>query len=344
MRIVYYCNNPKKPAGGANVIYHHVKQLNSMGVNSSVLHARQGYRYHWAQHEAPSSLEQPLRENDYVIIPEISAAEIARKLIPHRISYSIFVQNGYYLPYSASSYTEQDIDVAYQHANHILSISTDTSQMVKLHYPELADRLMRMYCSIDTTQFHVNEPKENLISYMPRKNELHVNSLILALKKNLPTHWKIIPIDNLPQEETAQILRKSRIFLSFSNLEGLGLPPLEAALCGNYVIGYHGGGGLDYWHGPNFENVEVGHIVNFVEKIRQRIALIDKNPLLDDLKPGIIQLQRTYSQENEKQQLMQLVESARVQVAKKSSLVVPVQLQKRLSLGRLVLSKLGLGK
>ncbi len=272
MRIIYYCNNPKKPAGGANVIYHHVKQLNLMGMTAAVLHARQGYRYHWAQHEIPSLFDQELRENDYFIIPEISAAEVARKLIPCHISYSIFVQNGYYLPYSGRSFTEKDIDVAYQHANHILSISADTAQMVKLHYPQLADRLMRMYCSIDTSQFHDDEPKDNLISYMPRKNELHVNSLMFALKKNLPSHWKIIPIDNLSQAETAQILRKSRIFLSFSNLEGLGLPPLEAALCGNYVIGYHGGGGLDYWQKPNFENVEVGHIVDFVEKIQQRIS------------------------------------------------------------------------
>lgn len=47
----------------------------------------------------------------------------------------------------------------------------------------------------------------------------------------------------------------SRIFLSFSDLEGLGLPPIEAALCGNYVIGYHGGGGREYWRAPTLSRL-----------------------------------------------------------------------------------------
>ena len=42
-------------------------------------------------------------------------------------------------------------------------------------------------------------------------------------------------------------LSKSKIFLSFSNLEGIGIPPIEAALAGNKVIGYTGGGGIEYW-------------------------------------------------------------------------------------------------
>ena len=32
-----------------------------------------------------------------------------------------------------------------------------------------------------------------------------------------------------------------------SNLEGLGLPPLETAIAGNKVIGYTGEGGKEYW-------------------------------------------------------------------------------------------------
>ena len=32
-----------------------------------------------------------------------------------------------------------------------------------------------------------------------------------------------------------------------SNLEGLGLPPLETTIAGNKVIGYTGEGGKEYW-------------------------------------------------------------------------------------------------
>jgi len=41
----------------------------------------------------------------------------------------------------------------------------------------------------------------------------------------------------------ADILRSSRVFLSFSQREGFGLPPLEALACGCAVVGYHGFGG-----------------------------------------------------------------------------------------------------
>jgi hypothetical protein len=31
------------------------------------------------------------------------------------------------------------------------------------------------------------------------------------------------------------------------------MPPIEAALCGNKVIGYNGGGGVEYWKGKIFK-------------------------------------------------------------------------------------------
>ena len=52
----------------------------------------------------------------------------------------------------------------------------------------------------------------------------------------------------------------SEIFLSFSNLEGIGIPPVEAALSGNKVIGYTGGGGIEYWKEPIFTKIENGEI------------------------------------------------------------------------------------
>ena len=43
-----------------------------------------------------------------------------------------------------------------------------------------------------------------------------------------------------------------KIFLSFSSLEGLGLPPVEAALAGNHVIGYTGEGGNEDGYGYGY--------------------------------------------------------------------------------------------
>ena len=54
----------------------------------------------------------------------------------------------------------------------------------------------------------------------------------------------------MTEKEIAFNLIKSKIFLSFSELEGFGRPPLEAAIAGNKVIGYHGEGWKEYMKKP----------------------------------------------------------------------------------------------
>ena len=45
------------------------------------------------------------------------------------------------------------------------------------------------------------------------------------------------------------------------------MPPLEAAIAGNKIIGYTGGGGKEYWKKPIFEEIQSGDIRKFSEKI-----------------------------------------------------------------------------
>ena len=72
---------------------------------------------------------------------------------------------------------------------------------------------------------------------------------------------------------------KSKIFLSFSELEGLGLPPIEAALAGNKVIGYTGQGGKEYWESPVFEEIDCGDILGFVQSILSNVKSWDENKI-----------------------------------------------------------------
>ena len=75
------------------------------------------------------------------------------------------------------------------------------------------------------------------------------------LKNLLPKKWKVLPLINVSEKKLIHTLSISKIFLSFSNFEGVGLPPIEAALSGNKVIGYVGGGGSEYWKKPLFHKV-----------------------------------------------------------------------------------------
>mgnify|MGYP003726531753 FL=1 len=79
----------------------------------------------------------------------------------------------------------------------------------------------------------------------------------------MPKSWKLKPIHNLTQKEVYKYLLKSKIFLAFSKLEGLPLPPVEAAIAGNKVIGYTGEGGKEYWREPLFTEISNGDFLKF---------------------------------------------------------------------------------
>lgn len=307
MRIIYYCPEADCPKGGIKVIYAHCRLLNRMGVASYMLHERKGGGCRWISGEAPAITAEELHPADHLIIPEVNAAEVAGKLAPLGLKYSIFVQNGHYLRERDGKLRDEDIDRAYLGAELVLSISDSTSALIALHYPQVAQRIVRMVCSVDPALFRAAPDKSELITYMPRKNAEHAAAVVYALGKRLPPSWRVQAIERLPEAQVAQLLGRSRIFLSFSDLEGLGLPPIEAALCGNYVLGYHGGGGLEYWQPPNFEAVEVGQVVEFVDKVLARVAAIEAQPSTEALAPGIACLRQQYSEDGENAALRQLL-------------------------------------
>ena len=92
-------------------------------------------------------------------------------------------------------------------------------------------------------------------------------------------NWNIIPIHGMDEKAVGTMLQRSKIFLSFSDLEGLPLPPLEAAICGNLVIGYTGEGAKEYWNQPNFERIYNGELHHFCEILAEKVALFEFSPL-----------------------------------------------------------------
>jgi hypothetical protein len=66
---------------------------------------------------------------------------------------------------------------------------------------------------------------------------------VFFLRHHLPAHWTIVPIDGLTEVQVAVLLESvpKSSWLS-AILRAVALPPLEAALSGNQVIGYTGQG------------------------------------------------------------------------------------------------------
>jgi hypothetical protein len=314
-RIIYLCPADDVPTGGIKVIYRHAELLASLGADAYVLHPfNSDFSCTWFSHRAPLLRSLALSpETDFVIIPELWAATFGPQCMAQNVRFAIFVQNGYLTHPILPDQPAELFDRVYQEAALVLSISEDSARMVSLNYPRLDQaRLVRVRYSVDgrfLTRRGATDPNANCISFMPRKMAGHAALVVSALRRHLPSHWRIAPIHNVDEATVATMLTASRIFLSFSEFEGLPLPPLEAALAGNLVIGYTGQGASEYWDAPNFQEIHQGDIRGFVTAACRAVSEIDARNLTPaDLQPGIELLAARFSHDAEAANLRMLLD------------------------------------
>ena len=312
INIIYLLPELKGASGGAKVIYNHSIILNNIkkNISSNVTHLKKKLSYKletsfikkikilnkkkagWdgtkmkiSKRFMPNKkwFNEKINVNnslnfdqkkDFIIIPEIWAhfAEDL-KLKEKKINYGIFVQ-GFYHMNSSNDFIK--LKKSYENANLIITDSVYSIKYLKEMFPKQREKIVRINFSIDFKKFKIKK-KSNLITYMPRKLPDHAQLLNFYLKNLLPKNWKVIPLKDITQARLIDTLARSKIFLSFSNLEGIGIPPIEAALSGNKVIGYIGGGGIEYWKEPIFTKVENGEIRDFGQKILSYISQNNKN-------------------------------------------------------------------
>jgi len=300
--IIFFTHAEKKPSGGAKYIYNYSQIINEIkNFTSEVVHIKKkktskfrdsinkkfnikrniysgwqfkdityskNFKYKWFDNKV--NIKQNFdfdKKRDFIILPEIFAHIADELLIKNKINYAIFVQNGYVIN---STNDEKKLLKVYKNAKFILSSSGDTSECIKLKFPKLKLKILKVsYCiNFGKVNFKL---KKNMITYSSRKLPHHSNLVISYLKPHLPKKWTLQNLHNLSNKEFMTLIKRSKIFLSFSYLEGLGLPPVEAALAGNQVIGYTGEGGNEYWKKPLFTKINSGEINIFVKTILKRI-------------------------------------------------------------------------
>lgn len=278
-RIIYFCPKLNEPIGGIKVIHRHSQIINEHLGSSQVFYMYgSAMQVDWFAHAAAIKTEAAFDPaSDFVVLPENQIFGQWKTLRDLRISYGIFVQNGYLL---RRNIDEKDFEQAYDNAQVILCISQDAIRCVLLFFPHLAHKIVRVSTSVDEDVFRPGD-KEKLITYMPRKLAQHAELVVAALGSKLGPSWRIVALDNLSERQVADALARSAVFMSFSELEGLGLPPAEAAFAGNYVVGYTGQGGAEYWHPPAFYRVPSGDIVRFVDEVLSVTARVDRYGFLN---------------------------------------------------------------
>lgn len=282
MSIVYFCPVLASPSGGVKVIYQHSELLERNGIPSQVVHPEnRSYRCRWFDNNTSIRSDGNIDAKvDFVVVPEVWAANGGEHFCQSGVSFAIFVQNGYFMRHGVGDRDHSALRAAYECSSLILSISEDTTEVVKFKYPGIDEtKIVRLVPGIQPT--YLPGVKEKIISFMPRKLREHSDFVAFLVADLLPPEWTIVPIDGMTERDVVAVLARSSIFLSFCDQEGLGLPPLEAAFCGNLVVGYTGQGADEYFEEPVFHRIENGDFVAFARAILRAVEDVESGVFRD---------------------------------------------------------------
>ena len=275
----FICPDFARPSGGIRKLYRTVDILNDAGLRAAIVHKRPGFRCKWFEHRTRvvSSDGTIIHEHDVIVVPEIYGRAICD--LPPGVRQVIFNQNVYVMldslirePLGAAAYKDNP------NLSAVLAVSEHNAAAIEYVFPGVPVRHVRP--GLDPALYYTPiTSKRRRIAYMPRRRATEAAEVLGLLKlRGILSGWEVIAIDRQTETEVADLLRTSQIFLSFSEREGLGLPPLEALACGCLVVGYHGFGGREFFQEPFAIAVEDGDAVAFVKAVEDIVCLFDQDP------------------------------------------------------------------
>ncbi len=264
--VYYLCPDHDTPSGGVRVIYRHVDTLNAMGIPAAVMHHRPGFRCTWFENTtrvvaAPNTV---LSGSDVLVVPEWYGPDLST--VPAGPRVVIFNQRAYgtfdHVPAGQP---------LYRGAAALLAVSDDNAGYLRYAFPDIPTHVVRNV--VDRSLFRPGDGPGRQIAYMPRRrgDELTEVLHLLAIRGVL-RDWNLAPIDGRSEQETADLLRSSAVFLSFSEREGFGMPPAEAMAAGCYVVGFTGLAGRDFFDPAYCRPVPEGDVLAFARAVEEICA------------------------------------------------------------------------
>lgn len=296
------------PSGGVRIIYRHVDILNAHGIPACVLHRKPGHRAAWFENRTPvaylddsltrrlrfklrerlhpgrprewfllGQANKPIGSDDILVLPEIYGPREMLAMAPGVPK--VILNQGCYLTFRQYPLEQDKLLTAYRHPDirGVLTNSQDGLDYLNYVFPEL--KVGRFHPSIDPGLFHYQAEKKLKICFTTRKNELIMRQIINILKfRDALGDFELVPFAGIGQPEVAKIFRDSVFYLSFATHEGFGLPPAEAMACGCVVIGFHGGGGKEFFL-PEFSYaIEDSDVIGFAATVERAIREYAASP------------------------------------------------------------------
>jgi hypothetical protein len=262
------------PTGGVRKLYRHVEVLNKIGHRAVLVHPTDFHRCDWFESDAPVMPWETARHvldarRDVLMLPEAVAPNWAgpgtgyKKVIFNQGAYQTFMMTNH-LDSNPAACALEDV-VA------MVCVSSDSEAYLRFAFPGI--QLHRIRHGIDSRLFRplVKTPR---IAFMPRRNPEHLTQVVQLLRqRNALREMDLLPIENMSETQVGDALGGSAMFLSFSSMEGFGLPPAEAMCAACVVVGYHGNGGREFFKPEHSFPIEYGQIVDYVQTVERVLAI-----------------------------------------------------------------------
>jgi len=243
-QIIYLSvGNLTAPIGGVIVQGEHVAALRRAGFDAKISSAYDGGQPDWINPEAPvlksGSIE--ICNGDVVVMHDSLPRHLFDSFLSLPVRKVFFCQNHYFLDGTFAPH-EKLSDFA---IDAFICVSDPIAEHLRnvhgVHDPVIIRPAVR-------TAPAVTKTRKLQVCYMPRKRLVECAAVIYGFRylNSQIADTAFVSIHKMHPDAVAECMSESAIFLSLSAHEGLGLPPLEAMAAGCVVVGYHGGGGLDY--------------------------------------------------------------------------------------------------
>jgi hypothetical protein len=310
-KLHFLCPDDNIPFGGIRFIYRCVDTLNTAGVAATVVHVKRGFRCTWFDNGTQITTASDVRftRGDLLVLPEYYQENIP--FIAPGVPHVIFNQNPHAtFPQTSDFNVRRWKPVTSPDTIGIVANSPYTAEYLRYAFPSLL--VDQVTLGIDQTIFRPSsDEKERVIAFMPRKRRKDLSQVLRILDlRGALVGWELQPIDGMTESETAAALRRSAVFLSLNEREGLGLPPLEAMASGCIVVGYHGGCGRLYMRERTAFAVDDGEVVSFARQVESVLRDYRSEELNRMSRNAIAMIEDEFSNEREAGEVVRVFSGA----------------------------------
>jgi len=243
-KIYYLCPDITTPSAGIRRLYRHVDLLQQSGFKAHIMHMHSGFHCPDMPVVPVCYLDRHAFSNDMVIVlPEgLPSLMDAVKNLPVR-RFVIALNWDYVFKKMPQGVNWRAFNI-----ERVMVVSPSIGKMIAWSMDLPTHRLES---SINHQMYYLApEAKQPQVVYIQRK-AAHIDILKRLLSVRNPDYTKKIEwigLNNLSEQQYAEQIRKSIMFINLSEAEGYPTSCLEAMAAGTIVAGYDSLGGRDLLH------------------------------------------------------------------------------------------------